>query len=120
MASHAAPLSVRVEEVDLEVHEDEFAYWRKFDKVARRRWSAQAAFGHHQPSARRRQGTRGEEATSSFAPAYERGIAVEPRARPGIADVFAKLSTGLSTGAVGRLQRRCGRAASGQDRSSRG
>jgi len=30
-------LRLRVEEVDLEVHEDEFAYWRKFDKWAKRR-----------------------------------------------------------------------------------
>jgi len=27
----------RVEEVDLEVHEDEFTYWKKFDKGAKRR-----------------------------------------------------------------------------------
>lgn len=30
-------LRLRVEEVDLEVHEDEFAYWKKFDKGAKRR-----------------------------------------------------------------------------------
>ena len=27
----------RVEEVDLEVHEDEFTYWKKFDKCPKRR-----------------------------------------------------------------------------------
>jgi uncharacterized protein (DUF2164 family) len=27
----------RVEEVDLEVHEDEFTYWQKFDKSPKRR-----------------------------------------------------------------------------------
>ena len=27
----------RVEEVDLEVHEDEFTYWKKFDKTPKRR-----------------------------------------------------------------------------------
>ena len=30
-------IRLRVEEVDLEVHEDEFTYWRKFDKGAGRR-----------------------------------------------------------------------------------
>ena len=30
-------LRLRVEEVDLEVHEDEFGYWKKFDRGARRR-----------------------------------------------------------------------------------
>lgn len=28
-------LQARVTELDLEVHEDEFAYWRKFDRQAR-------------------------------------------------------------------------------------
>ena len=28
-------LQMRVSELDLEVHEDEFAYWRKFDRAAR-------------------------------------------------------------------------------------
>jgi uncharacterized protein (DUF2164 family) len=30
-------LRLRVEEIDIEVHEDEFAYWKKFEKGARRR-----------------------------------------------------------------------------------
>jgi len=30
-------LRLRVEEVDLDVHEDEFAYWKKVDKGAKRR-----------------------------------------------------------------------------------
>jgi uncharacterized protein (DUF2164 family) len=30
-------LQARVSEVDIEVHEDEFAYWRKFDREARRK-----------------------------------------------------------------------------------
>lgn len=30
-------IHARVEEVDLEVHEDEFTYWKKFDKGGRRR-----------------------------------------------------------------------------------
>lgn len=30
-------LAARVAEVDLEVHEDEFAYWRKYDKASRGR-----------------------------------------------------------------------------------
>jgi uncharacterized protein (DUF2164 family) len=30
-------LRLRVEEVDLEVHEDEFTYWRKLEKGAKRR-----------------------------------------------------------------------------------
>ena len=30
-------LQARVAEVDIEVHEDEFAYWRKFDREARRK-----------------------------------------------------------------------------------
>ena len=30
-------LQVRVSELDFEVHEDEFTYWRKFDKGTRRR-----------------------------------------------------------------------------------
>ncbi|MEJ8836821.1 DUF2164 domain-containing protein [Ramlibacter sp. AN1133] len=30
-------LRLRVEEIDLEVHEDEFAYWKKFDKGGKRR-----------------------------------------------------------------------------------
>ena len=30
-------LRLRVDEIDLEVHEDEFTYWRKFDKDAKRR-----------------------------------------------------------------------------------
>ena len=30
-------IRARVEEVDLEVHEDEFSYWKKFEKGARRR-----------------------------------------------------------------------------------
>jgi len=30
-------LQARVTEVDIEVHEDEFAYWRKFDREARKR-----------------------------------------------------------------------------------
>lgn len=30
-------LRLRVEEIDLEVHEDEFAYWKKFDQGSRRR-----------------------------------------------------------------------------------
>lgn len=30
-------LRLRVEEVDLEVHEDEFGYWKKFDKPGKRR-----------------------------------------------------------------------------------
>jgi uncharacterized protein (DUF2164 family) len=30
-------LRQRVEEIDLEVHEDEFGYWKKFEKGARRR-----------------------------------------------------------------------------------
>lgn len=30
-------LRQRVEEIDLEVHEDEFAYWQKFGKGSRRR-----------------------------------------------------------------------------------
>lgn len=28
-------LQLRVSELDLEVHEDEFAYWRKFDRAGR-------------------------------------------------------------------------------------
>jgi uncharacterized protein (DUF2164 family) len=28
---------IRVEEIDLEVHEDEFTHWRKFEKGAKRR-----------------------------------------------------------------------------------
>jgi uncharacterized protein (DUF2164 family) len=28
-------LQLRVSELDLEVHEDEFGYWRKFDRAAR-------------------------------------------------------------------------------------
>jgi uncharacterized protein (DUF2164 family) len=28
-------LQLRVSELDLEVHEDEFTYWRKFDRAAR-------------------------------------------------------------------------------------
>lgn len=28
-------LQMRVAEVDIEIHEDEFQYWRKFDKVRR-------------------------------------------------------------------------------------
>jgi uncharacterized protein (DUF2164 family) len=30
-------LQRRVAEVDIEIHEDEFTYWRKFDKAARRK-----------------------------------------------------------------------------------
>jgi uncharacterized protein (DUF2164 family) len=30
-------LQARVSEVDIEVHEEEFAYWRKFDREARRK-----------------------------------------------------------------------------------
>jgi uncharacterized protein (DUF2164 family) len=30
-------LQARVSEVDIEIHEDEFAYWRKFDREARRK-----------------------------------------------------------------------------------
>lgn len=30
-------LALRVSELDIEVHEDEFQYWRKFDKPAGRR-----------------------------------------------------------------------------------
>lgn len=30
-------LRMRVDELDLEVHEDEFQYWKKFDKSPRRR-----------------------------------------------------------------------------------
>jgi uncharacterized protein (DUF2164 family) len=30
-------LQQRVAEVDIEIHEDEFTYWRKFDKAARRK-----------------------------------------------------------------------------------
>ena len=30
-------IRLRVEEVDLEVHEDEFTYWKKFDKGPKRR-----------------------------------------------------------------------------------
>ena len=30
-------LQARLEELDLEVHEDEFTYWRKFDKAGRRK-----------------------------------------------------------------------------------
>lgn len=30
-------LRLRVEELDLEVHEDEFTYWRKYEKGAKRR-----------------------------------------------------------------------------------
>jgi uncharacterized protein (DUF2164 family) len=30
-------LQARVSEVDIEVHEEEFAYWRKFDPEARRK-----------------------------------------------------------------------------------
>ncbi|HZY17751.1 MAG TPA: DUF2164 domain-containing protein [Ramlibacter sp.] len=30
-------LRLRVEEVDLEVHEDEFTYWKRFDKSSKRR-----------------------------------------------------------------------------------
>lgn len=30
-------LQSRVEEIDLEVHEDEFGYWSKFDKSGKRR-----------------------------------------------------------------------------------
>ena len=30
-------LQARVSEVGIEVHEDEFAYWRKFDREARRK-----------------------------------------------------------------------------------
>ena len=30
-------LRLRVEEIDLEVHEDEFTYWKKFEKSGKRR-----------------------------------------------------------------------------------
>jgi len=30
-------LQARVSEVDIEIHADEFAYWRKFDREARRK-----------------------------------------------------------------------------------
>ena len=30
-------LQARLEELDLEVHEDEFTYWRKFEKAGRRK-----------------------------------------------------------------------------------
>lgn len=30
-------LQMRVSELDIEVHEDEFPYWRKFDRQAKRR-----------------------------------------------------------------------------------
>ena len=30
-------IRTRVDEVDIEVHEDEFAFWKKFDKGAKRR-----------------------------------------------------------------------------------
>jgi uncharacterized protein (DUF2164 family) len=30
-------LQLRIEELDVEIHEEEFDYWRKFDKAARRR-----------------------------------------------------------------------------------
>lgn len=30
-------LQMRVSEVDIEIHEDEFAYWRKFDKTRKGR-----------------------------------------------------------------------------------
>ena len=30
-------LQARVTELDIEVHEDEFAYWRKFDREARKK-----------------------------------------------------------------------------------
>lgn len=30
-------LRLRVEELDLDVHEDEFAYWKKFEKASKRR-----------------------------------------------------------------------------------
>ena len=30
-------LQARVSELDIEIHEDEFAYWRKFDRDARRK-----------------------------------------------------------------------------------
>jgi uncharacterized protein (DUF2164 family) len=30
-------LHLRVEEVDIDVHEDEFAYWKKFDRPGKRR-----------------------------------------------------------------------------------
>lgn len=30
-------MRLRVEEVDLEVHEDEFTYWKKFEKCSKRR-----------------------------------------------------------------------------------
>ena len=30
-------LAIRVSEVDIDVHEDEFAYWRKYDRAAKGR-----------------------------------------------------------------------------------
>lgn len=30
-------LRLRIDEIDLEVHEDEFTYWKKYEKGARRR-----------------------------------------------------------------------------------
>ena len=32
-------LQMRVSEIDIEIHEDEFQYWRKFDKAQRKRRS---------------------------------------------------------------------------------
>ncbi|RYY78987.1 MAG: DUF2164 domain-containing protein [Comamonadaceae bacterium] len=35
-------LQARVSEIDLEVHEDAFQYWRKFDRAGRGRWLSRA------------------------------------------------------------------------------
>ena len=37
VADVQARLQARVMEVDIEVHEDEFTYWRKFDSTARKK-----------------------------------------------------------------------------------
>ena len=37
VADVQARLQARVMEVDIEVHEDEFQYWRKFDSAARKK-----------------------------------------------------------------------------------
>ncbi|MEO5771411.1 MAG: DUF2164 domain-containing protein [Burkholderiaceae bacterium] len=37
VADVKARLQARVEEVDIEVHEDEFQYWRKFDRAPKRK-----------------------------------------------------------------------------------
>lgn len=42
-------LRTRIDELDLEVHEDGFQYWRKFEKSPRRMWARAHGRGRREP-----------------------------------------------------------------------